>query len=303
MAILTFVLPTKNEEKTIVHIIEGIQSFVSKTDHQLGEIIITDDSRDQTRHLATKAGARVVNGGGKGLGTAMYKGLKQAALGNCDLIISMDSDGQVDIQELELFLKPIEENKADMVLGSRFKGKGLVHYKYPFINRFGIHILVFILRRLTGLSLTDSHGGIRVMRVEIAKELELIGSHTYVQEGIIDAHEKGFRVVEIPSVWKEREHGNSRIVASIPKYIFYTLPVLIIRSGEHIRLLYPLGIFFIFLSILDFLIVGYQTSFSLEQLFERQSFHLILLLFGLGINLFFFGFVIEMLGQIKRRID
>ena len=185
-------------------------------------------------------------------------------------------------------MNPILKDRADLVVGSRFKDKGLVGYDYPFINRSGIRILVFILRKLTGLPLTDSHGGFRAMRSDVVKELELIGTHTYVQECVIDAVEKGFRVEEIASVWNKRNHGKSRIVRSIPKYVFYTLPILILRAGQHIRFLYPLGMFFIFLSLLDFVIVGFETSLNLREMFDRQSFHLILLLFMIGLNLFFF---------------
>ncbi len=77
------------------------------------------------------------------------------------------------------------------------------------------------------------------MRPAVVAELEMVGTHTYVQETIIDAFEKGFRIIEIPSVWKKRENGKSRVLRSIPLYVFYTLPVLILRSGQHIKLLLP----------------------------------------------------------------
>lgn len=301
---LSFVLPTRDEENTISEIIESLKKFCNESSHvDLHSIIVTDDSRDNTRSIASELGAKIVVGGGQGLGQAMYRGLKVATRDCPDFIVSLDTDGQVDLEELELFLAPALKGNADLVVGSRFKEKGLVHYDYPFINRFGIRVLVFILRQLTGLPLTDSHGGFRVMKTEVARELELLGTHTYVQECIIDAVEKGFQVEEVASVWKKRDHGSSRIVGSIPKYVFYTLPILILRAGQHIRFLYPLGMFFIFLSILDFVLVGIETKFTLIEMFDRQSFHLILLLFMIGLNLFFFGFTIELLANIKKKIN
>lgn len=301
---VTVVLPTRNEEATIASVIEEIREEFHKLDgYQLSEIIVVDDSSDETRKRAQEAGADVVIGGGQGLGKAMYRGLKKASRSFSSLILSMDTDGQVDPTEIPLFIKAREESDADLVLGSRFLNDKSVFYRYPFVNRMGVRILVGILNNVTKLGLTDSHGGLRVMKREVAEQLELVGTHTYVQETIIDAVEKGFKVIEIPSIWNKREHGSSRIVGNIPKYIFYTLPILILRSGQHIRFLYPLGIFFILLSFLDFIIVGFQTGFSLEELFYRQSFHLIFLLFLIGINLFFFGFVIELLGNIKRKLN
>ena len=127
------------------------------------------------------------------------------------------------------------------MLGSRFAREGLVGYRYRSVNLLGTRILTWILRRMTGLPVTDSHGGIRAMVPEVARELQIIGSHTYVQETIVDAFEKGFRIIELPSAWRKRKFGRSRVVGSIPKYIAYTLPVLLLRSGQHIRALYAVG--------------------------------------------------------------
>lgn len=300
---VTFVLPTRDEEKTIGKVIEGLKEECRRVDLEIQQIIVADDSQDQTREVAKELGATVIIGGGQGLGQAMYRGLKAALRFESDLIVSLDTDGQVDLSELGSFTSPIIKDEADLVVGSRFQKVGSVGYDYPFINRSGIRILVFILRKLTGLPLTDSHGGFRAMKPAVVQELELIGTHTYVQECIIDAVEKGFRVKEIASIWNKRNHGKSRIVRSIPKYVFYTLPILILRAGQHVRFLYPLGMFFILLSVLDLLWVSYDTGLHLREMFDRQSFHLILLLFMIGLNLFFFGFTIELLGNIKRRLS
>lgn len=300
---LAFVIPTKNEGVSIGKVIEGLRVEAEKLGHLIAAIIVTDDSKDDTRRIVREKGAVVVIGEGKGLGFAMWKGLKAALAYQPDVIVSLDADGQVKLDELPLFLEPILKDEADMVLGSRFKESGLVKYHYRFKNRFGVFILVRILRYLTHLPLTDSHGGLRAMRQEVVRELEMIGTHTYVQETIIDAYEKGFRIKEISSAWEVRKEGKSRVVRSIPLYIFYTLPVLILRSGQHIKALYPLGIFFVFLSCLDFILVGLQTGFNIQAMFDRHSFHLILLFLSIGFNLFFFGFTLELINRMKQRLD
>jgi len=298
------VLPTKNEESSIRDVIKGLRDAFKGTVFTDPVIFITDDSMDRTRAIAREEGAVVINGGGKGLGYAMYQGLKATLSYDPDYIISFDADGQCDPSEIPSFLAPIEADEADMVLGSRFKQADLVKYRYRFKNRMGIRILVRILRALTGLPLTDSHGGIRAMRPEVVKELEMLGTHTYVQETIIDAVEKGFRIKEIQSVWEKREHGSSRVVSSIPTYIFYTLPILIIRSKGHIKWLYSSGIILVLAAIGYFLFISYQASFQFKTMFERlPSFLLIALLVLTGLQLFFFGFIIELIKEIKYRID
>jgi len=300
---ICIVIPTKNEGATIATVIDGVRDGIARLGHEVAAVVITDDSKDQTRRIAKSKGAVVVIGEGKGLGYAMWKGLKVSLKYNPDVIVSMDGDGQSKVDELSRFLEPIIKDEADLVLGSRFKEKGLVKYKYRLKNRTGIFILVRILRYLTKLPLTDSHGGLRAMRAEVVAELEMIGTHTYVQETIIDAHEKGFRITEIPSIWEVRQSGKSRVVASIPVYIFYTLPVLILRSGQHIKSLYPLGIFFILSSFLDLTIVCAVTHFNLQEMFDKKSFHMVFILLSIGLNLFFFGFALELINRVKQRVD
>jgi hypothetical protein len=67
--------------------------------------------------------------------------------------------------------------------------------------------------------------------------------------------------------------------------------------------LYPLGLFFIFLAALDFMIVSVQTALNFQLMFDRQSFHLILLLLSIGLNMFFIGLVLELVNRVKGRVD
>jgi glycosyltransferase involved in cell wall biosynthesis len=301
---ICIVLPTRNEAATLEAVVSGVRTAFAS--HGLCEpsLLIADDSHDGTRLLARRLGLTVVIGGGKGLGYAMYQGLKAALAFAPDVVVSMDADGQSDPQEIMRFLQPIAQDEADMVVGSRFLDPGLIQYRYRWRNRFGIFILVRILRALTGLPLTDSHGGLRAMRPEVIRELDVIGTHTYVQETLIDAREKGFRIKEVASVWHKRTSGSSKVVGSIPKYVMYTLPVLIIRSGVHIRWLYSLGGLLIISAFLYFGVISWEAGFRLKAMFSRlPSFVLIALLVTVGLQLFMFGFLVELLKNMKARVD
>ena len=298
------VIPTRNEEKSIDGILRSVKAAITQNFCKSLRIIVVDDSTDQTRTLARNAGAEVLNGGGRGLGSAMYDGLKAAVATKPDYILSLDGDGQADVDEIPRFLKPLIEDRADLVVGSRFLERHLVQYRYRFVNRFGTIVLAWILRRLTSLKLTDSHGGLRAMRREVAEELEMLGTHTYVQETIIDAVEKGFRILEMPSTWKVRQHGKSRVVSSIPRYIFYSLPVLILRSGQHIRLLYSGGIIMIVFALIYFFTILAEARFNIKALGDRvPAFVWITLMISIGFQCFFFGFVLQLIKQIKYRLD
>lgn len=298
------VIPTKNEERTIASVIAEIRDAFAPLNYDKVEILATDDSTDRTREIVRDCGGTVVNGGGEGLGTAMYRGLKEALYFDPTVILSIDGDGQTDAKaEIPMFLKPVEEGHADLVVGSRFVKEGLVGYRYRTVNLLGTRLLTWILQRLTGLPLTDSHGGIRVMTPDVVRELQMVGSHTYVQEAIIDAAEKGFRIVELPSVWRKRKFGNSRVVRSIPKYIAYTLPVLLLRSGQHIRALYTLGVLLFIGAFLVFATIFVQEGFTLALGNRTPALILIALMVMSGLQLLFFGFSFQLLKQIKRSID
>ncbi|MGI9301742.1 MAG: glycosyltransferase family 2 protein [Gammaproteobacteria bacterium] len=298
------VIPTKNEEQTISDVISDVRGAFDTLHYDRVEIVVTDDSTDRTRGIAKELGARVVNGGGEGLGTAMYRGLKASLKLNPDVIVSIDGDGQTNARaEIASFLAPIEQGDADLVLGSRFQKQALVEYRYRPVNRFGTAVLTWILRRMTSLKLTDSHGGIRAMAPEVVRELQILGTHTYVQETIVDASEKGFRIVELPSVWKKREFGKSRVVGSIPRYIAYTLPVLLLRSGQHIRALYTCGGALVLGAFLVFVTVLVQEGLTLALGHRTPAFILIALMIMAGLQMVFFGFSFQLLKQMKRSLD
>lgn len=298
------VIPTKNEASTIAEVIEDVRRGFQGTRYTEIVIVVTDDSVDDTRAIASRHGAVVVRGTGEGLGVAMYRGLKVAVQYAPDVIVSVDGDGQADAStEIRRFVEPIDSGRADMVLGSRFLDDESVKYDYRWINRFGTRVLSKMLRAQTGLKLTDSHGGIRAMIPEVAADLEVLGTQTYVQETIVDACEKGYRILEIPSVWKPRAHGTSRVVGSIPKYVFYTLPILILRSGQHIRWLYSAGILSAILGFAIFVGVLVQEGFTYKLGHRLPAILLVALCVTTGLQLFFFGFVLQLLKQIKRNVD
>ncbi len=298
------VVPTKNEGPVIKDVIAEIQAAFDPALYDPPAVLVVDDSHDDTRRLAREAGAIVINGGGRGLGAAMFQGLKAALSQQPDYIMSLDGDGQADAQEIPRFLQPLIDDEADLVLGSRFRKPGLIGYDYKFINRFGTVVLSRILRSFTSLKITDSHGGIRAMRPQVVAELEMLGTHTYVQETIIDAAEKGFRIVELPSVWRKRRAGKSRVVSSIPKYVFYTLPILMLRSGQHIRLLYSAGLGLVGLALLLFVWVLADAGFNIKATFQRlPAYVFIAMMISLGFQCFFSGLVLQLLKQIKYQVD
>ncbi len=221
-------LLSKNEGAQIKGAIYSVKSVLQGIPQLSVVYYLVDDSEDKTPLIAEELGFKILSPGNKGLGHAYRYALEHFRQHETfDLLITMDADGQVVPAELPTFLHALQTTGSDMIVGSRFIGKKLIKYRYPLLNRFGVWILGNYLTLVTGKKFTDSHGGIRIMNFNVATALEIHGSHTYVQETIVDAVRKGFKVTEIPSLWTERSHGTSRVVNDIPKYIIKTLPYLV----------------------------------------------------------------------------
>jgi len=223
---LAVVIPAKNEEETIGDVIDLVRDELSVYFNDVS-FVVSSGSSDSTNEIAAEKGTEIIRDGGRGLGEAMSRGLKKAVELDTDYILTIDSDLQFQPDEAPVLIENRE--KADLILGSRFLEDG-VEYEMSVSHRIGNFILTGLVNTLTGLELTDAQTGYRFMTREVAKELRMVGTHTYVQETIIDAHQNGFTMFEVPVKFAERESGGSKVVSSISQYALRTLPVILHRT-------------------------------------------------------------------------
>jgi len=300
---IVVVIPARNEEKTIKQVIQETYKVNKKNKLGKMKILVVDDaSIDDTGKIAKKYADKVVRGEGEGLGECMLLGLREALKFNPDIIVSIDADGQSDPKEIPNFVKPIINDKADMVIGSRFLKADLIKYKMEFSHLIGNKILAWFLRRITKIPITDSHGGIRAMRRKVVDKMKTIASHTYVQETVIDAVDRRFRIKEIPSIWRKRSHGETKVVHSIKKYIFWVLPVLLLRSGLFMKF-FPIGIIVTLIGLFFGCYLVFVVSPG-TPLGTNLYPHLILvtLIISIGFNLFLFGVLFNLIIQLRNKI-
>ena len=243
------ILPVKNEENTIEKVINELSSKFSQDDNI--NFIIVSDSTDRTDEIIknmNKPNISLLDGNNFGLGFSVLKGIKYALKFDPKYLFTIDTDGQVDLNEITLFLNESKKDETiDIFLSSRFLEKNLIDYKYPLINKFGTVILRNIINLFTNFKVTDSHGGIRLFKKKVAEKLNLLGDHTYVQEFLFDASENNFSLKELPSKWLKRNHGKSKVVGSIARYILSVGPILFVRLNLHKKIFYSLGVIFFFI--------------------------------------------------------
>ncbi|NMX21183.1 hypothetical protein C5S30_01825 [ANME-1 cluster archaeon GoMg4] len=154
---LSVVIPTKNEEKTIGIGIQKIQKVFNEH-HIDGEIIIADNSTDNTPEIAKRLGARVVVPDELGYGNAYRFGFEHAS---ADYIVMGDGDNTYDFEDIPRLLAPLKRGEADLVMGSRFKGeikKGAMPWHHQYI---GNPFLTWIFNRANRSNISDTHSGFR----------------------------------------------------------------------------------------------------------------------------------------------
>jgi len=209
------VIPTYNEAENISRIIPAVLNSFDKADI----LVVDDDSPDGTTEIAQKEFGKnprvnliVRKGKKKGLGRAYVDGFKWAIEKGYGYVLEMDADFSHDPVEIPNFYKYLQE--YDVVVGSRYiNGIRVLNWdlKRLIISQLG----TLYARIVTGLKLTDMTGGFNGYRIEVLKAIDLdkIDSNGYAFQIELKfrAYVKGFKIKEIPIVFRERELGYSKM--------------------------------------------------------------------------------------------
>ncbi len=208
---LAITIPAFNEEKTIGKVIEEIPKKISGI--KTIEIIVIDDgSTDKTAKIAKAHKAVVISHvGNRGLAKSFTDGLNLALARGADIIMNTDADFQYNQKQIPSIVKPIVEGKADIVLGSRFKGwiEDMSTGK-----RWGNIFATKVVRFVSGLDISDAQSGFRAFSREAALRINISGDFTYTQESLLIAAEHRLKVVEVPIDFRKRA-DESRLFGSV----------------------------------------------------------------------------------------
>jgi len=189
---ITVGIPAYNEEKNIASILVKLKRIADNV------IVCNDGSTDATGDIAKELGAIVVNheknqGYGAGIRSIFLKSKEVES----DVLVTLDSDGQHDVGDIEKLIEPIQNGKCDLVIGSRFLEENVKNV--PNYRKIGINIITKVTNATLKNKLTDSQSGFRAYNKKIISEIkpsELgMGVSTEI---LIKASNKEFIIGEVP---------------------------------------------------------------------------------------------------------
>ena len=220
-------IPAFNEEKNIASIITKLSTIADT-------ILVCDDgSTDLTATIAKKIGAIVIkHEKNLGYGAAIRSLFLKAKDLDGDVLVTFDADGQHRIDDIKNVIKPIVNQEADLVIGSRFLDES--EKEVPQYRKVGIKVITKITNASIKKQLTDSQSGFRAYSRKIISELNPSETGMGVStEILIKASSKNFRIVEVPikiiyegntSTHNPITHGSSVIISTI-KYTSLQRPL------------------------------------------------------------------------------
>ncbi len=204
---ITAIIPVYNEVDTIQEIVRRVQAVGLITEILIVDDGSTDGTRDLLGDLDAQPGVRVIlQERNQGKGSAVRAGMK-AAQG--DILLIQDADLEYDPRDYPALLKPLEEDIADVVYGSRFLGGP--RRPILFWNMVANKILTLMTNILYNNILTDMETGYKVFRREVIEDLSLKSKRfNFEPEFTAKILKRKVRIYEVPISFNPREYHEGK---------------------------------------------------------------------------------------------
>ena len=298
-------IPCYNEEATLGLTLSELPRQLPGID-RVEWLIINDGSRDRTLEVARACGVdHIVDlPFNQGLAKGFMAGLEASLKAGADIIVNTDADNQYRAADIPKLIAPILEGDAEIVIGAR-PIQEIEHFS-P-IKKFLQKLGSFVVRVASKTNVPDAPSGFRAMSREAALRLNVFNEYTYTLETIIQAGQRGLKIVSVP-IKTNGYLRPSRLVKSISAYVKHSIWT-IVRIFMTYR---PLQ-FFMMLGSVPFGI-GFVLCFRWLLLFwgivgdnpakpRVPSLILAAMLILIGVQLWLFGLVADLMGVNRQLLE
>lgn len=229
------IIPTYKEKENIEAIIKSISSLEVPFDI----LIIDDNSPDGTAEIVKSLqpdfkNLHIIEREGKmGLGTAYITGFKWALKNNYDYIFEMDADFSHNPNDLVKLFKTCYSGNADVAIGSRYiSGVNVVNW--PLSRVLMSYAASIYVRVITGMRIMDTTAGFVCYKREVLEnikpdQIKSIG-YGFQIEMKFNAWKLGYKVVEVPIIFTDRQLGISKMTGGIFNEAFWVVPGMKFKS-------------------------------------------------------------------------
>ena len=185
------VIPAFNEGRAIGAVVAELKALWPHV------IVVDDGSHDDTPSVAQQSGATVLRHAvNRGQGAALQTGITHALRRGAQIVVTFDSDGQHRAEDVATLVAPIEEGRADVVLGSRFLG---TTENMSVLRGLLLRTATAFTRMTSGARVTDAHNGLRAFSRAAASRLEIrLDRMAHASEIVDQVAEHGARCIEVP---------------------------------------------------------------------------------------------------------
>lgn len=199
---LSVVLPAYNEAETITESVKEVVQFVGESFVHFEIVVVNDGSDDETGKRINDLEAMypdvqaVSYEENRGKGHALKRGSEQA---EGDYVLFLDADFELDPELLKQFEEAMEEEDADIVVGSKRHPESDVDY--PWNRRFLSRAFSLFIGFLFSINVSDTQVGMKLFRAEVIEEvmpLVLVKEYAFDVELLALGQKKGYEVTEAP---------------------------------------------------------------------------------------------------------
>ena len=171
-------------------------------------LVVVDGATDETAEIARAHGVYTcVAPRNRGQGAALRLGYQLAAHGGARYVVTTDADGQYDVTDMDTLVRPLIEDRADFVTGSRRLGH---HDSDSRVRWLGVRVFAMLASVLMWRRITDTSFGFRAMRADLACSVTLVEPQYQASELLLGMAARGARVVEVPMTMRLRSDGVSK---------------------------------------------------------------------------------------------